>query len=126
MSNKKTSVVSAEAVFAVNENVRWVGLVSASGNVLFTDMRPGIKSRSSKEFDEEFLTLGPLTMLGVAEKYSPYLQELEAMVVWYGILAMVYARLGSQIVAISIEDREDALSDVRSWLKKKKTELRER
>jgi hypothetical protein len=124
MSNKKLSVVSVEAVFAVNENVRWVGLVSARGNVILNNMRPGLKSHSSKEFDEEFLTLGPLTMLGVAEKYSPYLQELEAMVVWYGLMAMIYARLGSQVVAISIEDRENALSDVRSWLKKEKAELR--
>jgi len=52
------------------------------------------------------------------------LQELEAMVVWYGLMAMIYARLGSQVVAISIEDRENALSDVRSWLKKEKAELR--
>ena len=91
---------------------------------MLNKMRPGIKSSSPQEFDEEFLKLGPMTMLGVAEKYSPYLQELEAVVVSYGLTALIYSRLGSHVVAISIENREDSLSVVRSWLKKKKAELR--
>ena len=123
MSNE-SSGLNAQDVFAVNENVRWVGLVSARGDVMLNKMRPGLKSSSPQEFDEEFLKLGPMTMLGVAEKYSPYLQELEAVVVWYGLTALIYSRLGSQVVAISVENSQDTLSVVRSWLKKKKAELR--
>ena len=62
-------------------------------------------------------------MLGVAEQFSPYLNELEAIVVWYGLMALLYARLGQQVVAISIEDRDNALVEVRDWLKRKQAEL---
>ncbi len=124
MSNKTLAVVSAEEIFAIDKNVRWVGLISVRGDIILNKMRPSIKSSSPPDFDAEFLRLGPLTMLGVAEKYSPYLLELEAVVVWYGLMALVYSRLGSQIVAISVENRKDTLSIVRSWLKKRKIELR--
>ena len=123
MSNK-SSGLNVEDVFAVNENVRWVGLVSARGDVMLNKMRPGLKSSSPQEFDEEFLKLGLMTMLGVAERYSPYRQELEAVVVWHELTVLIYSRLGSQVVAISVENHQGTISVVRSWLKKKKAELK--
>jgi len=122
--SNKSSGLNVEDVFAVNENVRWVGLVSARGDVMLNKMRPGLKSSSPQEFDEEFLKLGPMTTLGVAERYSPYLQELEAVVVWHELTALIYSRLGSQVVAISVENHQGTISVVRSWLKKKKAELK--
>ena len=121
---QESPVVSPDEVFAVNENVRWVGLVSAKGEVIFSKMRTGIKSVSPQEFDNEFLQLGPLTLLGVAEKYCPHLRELEAVVACYGRMMHVHARLGPQVIVIAIEDRGHALSDIRIWIRKKKAILR--
>lgn len=124
MRQDESPVISADEIFAINRHIRWVGLVSAKGDVILNEMRAGLKSASAREFDEEFLKLGPLTMLGVAEKYSPHLKELEAIVACYGVMMHVHARLGSQVIVVSIENRKDALSDIRDWLKKKKAILR--
>jgi len=124
MKRREPPVVSAKEVFAVSRHVRWVGLVSGGGKVILTKMRAGLKSASPQGFDEEFLALGPLTLLGVAEKYCPHLEQLEAIVACYGLMTHVHARLASQVIVISIENREDALLDVRDWLKKKKALLR--
>ena len=124
MKRQQSCVVSPDEVFAINENVRWVGLVSAKGEVMFSETRAGLKSASPKEFDEEFLQLGPLTLLGVAEKYSLHLGELEALVACYGPMMHIHARLGADVVVIAIENRQHALSDIRGWIKKKKAIIR--
>lgn len=118
-----TPIVSAEEVFAVNSSVRWVGLVTAKGEVVLNKMRTGVESYSPHQIDEEYLRLGPLTMLGVEERYSKYLKGVQEIVVYYGVTASVYARLGSQIIGVSIEKDEHALADVRAWLKTKRLEL---
>lgn len=124
MRRSESPVVGADEVFAVNPHVRWVGLVSVEGNVIFSEMRDGLKSISPHEFDEEFLKLSPLVLLGVAEKCCPHLQELEAVVACYRLMTHVHARLGSQVTVVAIENRQDALSDIRDWLKKKNAILR--
>jgi hypothetical protein len=45
--------------------------------------------------------------------------------VHYGLVIHVFARLGSQILDVSIEKDNDALSQFLNWLKKKKTELQQ-
>jgi len=116
--------VNADEVFAVNKNVRWVGLVTEEGEVLLNQMRPGVRSYSPLEVDEKLLQLGPLTLLGVEERYSEYLKGVQEIVVFYGVTFSVYAKLDSQVIAISIEEGdEDALPDVRAWLRKKRSEL---
>jgi len=112
-----TPVVDADRIFAINNKVRWVGLVTAKGEVVLNQMRPGVQSYSPSELDAEFLRLGPLTLLGVEERYSQYMQGVMEIVVYYGLTVSVYARLGSQVIAISIEDDRNALSEVRAWLK---------
>lgn len=118
-------VLTAEEVFAVNDKIRWVGLTTASGGVLVNHMRPGVSTYTTTQVDEEFVTLSPLTVLGVAEKYSKYLNGVEDVVVHYGLVIHVFARLGSQILDVSIEKDNDALSQFLNWLKKKKTELQQ-
>jgi hypothetical protein len=124
MRRDESPLVTADEVFAINPHIRWVGLVSVNGNVLLNEVRTGFKSASSRESDEEYLKLGPLTLLGVAEQYCPHLKELEAVVACYGLMTHVHARVGSQVIVISTETRERVLSDIRDWLKKKKAILR--
>ncbi len=124
MSSAKP-IVSAEEVFAVSGKIRWVGLTTASGDVLLNHMRPGVSTYTATEVDEEFVTLGPLTVLGVTEKYSKYLNGVEDVVVHYGLVIHVFARLGSQILDVSIEKDNDALFQFLNWLNRKKTGLQQ-
>jgi len=123
LRREEPSVVDAEEVFAIDEHVRWVGLASARGKLIFSRMRTGVKSASPPGFDEEFLTLAPLTLLGVAERFSPHLQELEAVVSWYGRIGLIHSRLGSQVIVISIDGNGEALLKVKGWLENKKAQL---
>jgi len=117
-------IVTADEIFAIDKNIRWVGLVTSKGEVVLNKMRPGVQSYSPSSIDEDFLRLGPLTLLGVEERYSKYLRGVQEIVVHYGVTLSVYARLGSQVIAISIEeDHPEAVSTVREWLRKKKQEL---
>ncbi len=72
---KEKPVLNADEVFAVDEKVRWVGLASSDkGDVLLNQMRQGVHSYSTPEIDDEFAALGPLTTLGVCERYSESLR----------------------------------------------------
>ena len=115
-------LVTAEEVFAVNGKIRWVAMASDKGDVLLNQNRPGVPSHSPAAFDREFVTLGPLTIIGVCEKYSEYLKGVEHVVVWYGLVACVYARLGTQILAVSIEKDPEAIVAFEHWLERKQKE----
>jgi len=116
-------VVTAEEVFTVNEKVRWVALTSERGEVLLNQMRAGVESYSTPEFDREFVGLGPLTILGVCERYSEYLKGVDCVVVWYRLVVSVYARLGAQVLAVSIERDRQAVVSLLEWLEKKQKEI---
>lgn len=62
-------------------------------------------------------------MLGVAEKYSEYLNGVEWITVHFGLAICVYARLGSQVISVSIEKDRDALDRFQAWLERKRHEL---
>ncbi len=118
-----TPVVTAEEVFAVNKKIRWVALTTDRGDVVLSQMRPGIQSYSPAQADEEFVKLGPLTLLGIAEKYSEYLRGVDNVVVWFGLAVCAYARLGTQVISVSIEKEMEALSQFLTWLEKKRSDL---
>jgi len=118
-----TPVVSAQEVFAVDGKIRWVALTTDKGDILVNQMRPGVHSYSPQDTDEEFVRLGPLTLLGVAEKYSAYVQGVDSVVVWFGLVACVYARVASQVISVSIEKDLNSVSRFLTWLEKKKTQV---
>ena len=113
-------IVTAEEVFAVSKKIRWVALTTDRGDVVLSQMRPGIQSHSPAQSDEEFAKLGPLTLLGITEKYSEYLNGVDSIVVWFGLVACVYSRLGSQVISVSIEKDVEAVSQFLTWLEKKR------
>jgi hypothetical protein len=116
-------IVTADEVFAVNRKIRWVAMASDGGDVLMNQMRPGMESYSPTDVDREFVMLGPLTIIGVCEKYSEYLKGVEYVVVWFGLAVCVYARLGAQILAVSIEKDREAILAFEEWLERKQKEI---
>jgi hypothetical protein len=121
-----SGAVTAEEVFAVSKKIRWVALTTGRGEVILNQMRPTVVSYSPKDADEEFVTLGSLTLLGVAEKYSEYLKGVEYVTVGFGVVICVYARLGSQVLSISLEKDSKALARCLAWLTRKKKALSKR
>jgi hypothetical protein len=116
-------IVTTDEVFDIDKKIRWFALTTKSGQVIVNQMRPGTKSYSPTDVDEEFAQLGPLTLLGVAEKYSDYLKGVEWITVHFGLAVCVYSRLGSQVISVSIEKNPDAITKYQTWLARKRAEL---
>jgi hypothetical protein len=115
--------VTTKEVFDIDEKIRWLALTTKSGQVIVNQMRPGVESYSPTGVDEEFAELGPLTLLGVAEKYSDYLKGVEWIAVHFGLAVCVYSRLGSQVISVSIEKSPDAITKYETWLARKRAGL---
>src|SRR5208337_4235930 len=116
-----TPVVSPEEIFHVNKKIRWAALTTDRGDVIYSQQRPGVESFSPAQFDEEFVQLGPLTLLGTAEKYSEYLRGVDHVVVWCGVVISVFSRIGSQVLSVTIEKDLEALSQFLGWLENKQS-----
>jgi hypothetical protein len=122
MSPEKLAV-TADEVFAVNKKIRWVGLASDEGDVLLNQMRPDVQTYSSTDFDREFVTLGPLTIIGICERYAKYVQGVDCIVASFGLVACVFARLGKQVLAVSMEKDREAIMAFEEWLEVKRREI---
>jgi len=118
-----TPVVLPEEIFRVNKKIRWAALTTDRGDVIFNQQRLGVESFSPAQFDEEFIQLGPLTLLGTAERYSEYLRGVDHVVVWFGAVIAVFSRVGSQVLSVTIEKDRDALSEFLDWLENKKSAI---
>jgi len=118
-----TPVVLPEEIFRVNKKIRWAALTTDRGDVIFNQQRLGVESFSPAQFDEEFIQLGPLTLLGTAERYSDYLRGVDHIVVWNGVVISVFSRVGSQVLSVTIEKDRDALSEFLDWLENKKSAI---
>ena len=116
-------IVTAQEMFDVDRKVRWVALATDRGEVLLNQVKPGVNSYSPSDADREFVSLGPLTILGVCERYSGYLKGVDYVVVWFGLVICVYARLGSQVMAVSIEKDREALMNFLDWLEVKQKRI---
>jgi hypothetical protein len=99
--------ITPDRVFALNPKIRWAGLATDQGEVLFSTMRPGIKSVSPEETDSAFMQLGPMLLSGVSERFVPFAGPLEAVVSRYQKVMIIAKKLEGRYLALSI-DSEDA------------------
>lgn len=99
--------LSPERIFDVHPKIRWVGLATDAGDVLFATMRPGVESLSPETFDQSFMQLGPLLLTGVCERLVPWAGPLETVVSSYEKVIMLVTKLKKRYLALTI-GKEDA------------------
>lgn len=58
-------------VFALDGGIRWVGLATKKGQVVFRQMRPGVKSRTPDDDDRMFLELRAQFIAEGCDHWSP-------------------------------------------------------
>lgn len=105
--------ITPERIFALNGKIRWVGLATDQGEVLFSRMRPGVKSLSPEDTDNSFMQLGPMLLSGVSERLVPWAGPLEAVVSRYRKVVMIARKLGKMYLAFTINS-DDA--DQLQWI----------
>lgn len=65
-----------EDVFRLHPKIRWVGLASEKGEVVFVRTRPGVKSLSPEKEDRSFMELSPLLIVGACGRLSGWAGEV--------------------------------------------------
>ncbi len=94
--------ITPERIFALNPKIRWAGLATDQGEVLFTLMRPGLESLSPEETDRSFMQLGPMLLSGVCERLAPWAGPLEVVVSRYKKVTMIVRKLDKLFLAMTI------------------------
>lgn len=109
--------LSPEGVFRIHPKIRWAGLATDLGEVLFSQMRPGVESLSPPETDRSFMQLGPLLLSGVCERLAPWAGSLELIIIQYQKVVMFVTRLGRHNLALTLDKADaEAMPEVKKSL----------
>jgi hypothetical protein len=101
--------LTPERIFDLHPKIRWAGLATEQGNVLFVKMRPGIQSLSPEDADGSFMQLGPMLLSGVCERLAPWAGPLEAVVSRYEKVVMIVTKFQGRFLALTV-NREDTVA----------------
>jgi hypothetical protein len=99
--------LTVEDAFRLHPKIRWVGLANDRGEIMFSQMREGVKSITSDEDDRNLLQIGSLILRGVAERSSPYAGKLECIAVLYERFGQLIVKHNENNFVLTVE-REDA------------------
>ena len=107
----------AEEAFKRDSRIRYVGVVDAEFNILYSKMREGVVSLSTEEEEHDFIQLMPPILVDAAEKMEPVLGRVESVTIRYEKVLLVFFRMGEVVITLSFNPTVatpfvSALSDV--------------
>jgi hypothetical protein len=102
--------ITSEEIFRLHPKIRWVAFSSDNGEVIFSQMRPGVESYTSNAEDKFFMELGPLFMTSLAERLTPSRKAggVDSIVVNLGMDSVFLMKVEKGYLALSA-DRADAV-----------------
>lgn len=111
--------LTPERIFSINPKIRWAGLVTEQGEVLFVTMRSGLKSLSPEETDRSFMQLGPMLLSGVCERLAPWAGPLHELVSRYEKVAMIVTKIEKFYLAVTINSEDaDSIQEIMESLRR--------
>ncbi len=111
--------LTPERIFSINPKIRWAGLATDQGEVLFVTMRSGLKSLSPEETDRSFMQLGPMLLSGVCERLAPWAGPLQAVVSRYEKVAMIVTKIERFYLAVTINSEDaDSIREIMEGLRR--------
>jgi hypothetical protein len=121
------SELTPDRIFALHPKIRWAGLATDHGDVIFAKMRPGVKSLSPTETDQSFVQLGPMLLSGVFERLVPWAGRLDWVIGRYEKVIMITTHLSERFLAVTLDGNGIAsLQDVIASLQTLKPKTPER
>ena len=93
----------AEDIFRIHPQIRWVGLASERGEVIFSKMRPGVESYSPETDDRYLLEAGGLILSGVAQRSSQWLGKCGFVLVAYDKATQLVVQIEGGYLALTID-----------------------
>ena len=98
--------LTAQDVFRMHPRIRWAALASGQGEVIFSEMRPGVKSLGGERGEQErdaFMEIGPHILMGAFERLSPYAGPISVIFGDYEKIMMLISKINGNYLAFSIE-----------------------
>jgi hypothetical protein len=95
--------LTAEEVFRLHPKIRWVGLTTEKGDVLFSKMRPGVESFTPNEDDKFLLQFGAIMMNGITQRSGPWLGRWEHVTIAYEKTTQLVLKLGERYLALTVD-----------------------
>jgi hypothetical protein len=95
--------LTAEDAFGIHPKIRWAGLTSEKGEVIFAKMRPGVASFTPEEDDDFLLQFGALIMNGVTERSGPWLGNCEYVVIGYEKTIQLIVKFRENYLALTVD-----------------------
>lgn len=95
--------MTPEDIFALNPNIRWVGLATSKGKVLFSQMRRGVKSLTPEEDDRAMLELRAQFLTEMTGHVSQWAGPAKYIAICYEEFCEVIVTLKDTYVALTLE-----------------------
>lgn len=92
-----------EEIFALDEGIRYVGILDRNHKLVESRMRPGVRSLTPEEVDKKFTSHASPIILDVCSQLTDQLGDLLQVTVRYRKVALVFFLYKSQIVALSLD-----------------------
>jgi len=94
-----------DAIFSVDKNIRYVGVVGQGPDyeIKASRMRKGVKSLTRKEKDREFIQVIPEIVLGVANKLEDDLGGIRYSLLCFQKLTLTLFKTPEYVIVMSLE-----------------------
>lgn len=95
--------MTPEDIFTVNPNIRWVGLATSKGQVLFSQMRRGVKSLTPEEDDRAMLELRAQFLTEMTEPVTLWAGPVNYIAICYEKFCELIVILKDKYVELTLE-----------------------
>ena len=107
---------TADEVLKLHAKIRWAGLASELGEVIWVQQRQGLKSYSPEDADRAFVQMGPLIIGGVCERLSPWTGRVGNIVINYEKVTSLITKIKAGYLCMTIE-KEEAQQSIQEIVK---------
>lgn len=106
-----------QQLFALDPNIRYVGVLNETKSLAVSKMRPGVKSVTSDDDDRYFMNVIPTVVLGAFQRLAKYAGELAIVTAQYEKISLMLFHVGGYAVVASAETKalDAVLSKLHDW-----------
>jgi len=103
------ALVTPKLIFDLDPRIRWAALSTERGEVVFSEMRPGVQSHTSPEVDRAFMKLGPAVVTGISERLTPAgeVGPVDSVIINFQKDSVMLKKISNKYLALSV-DRPNA------------------
>ena len=117
-----TGPPTADEVLKLNPKIRWAGLASEMGEVIWVQQRDALKSFSPEDTDRAFVQMGPLIVSGVCERLSPWTGRVGSIVINYEKVTSLITKLEAGYLCLTVdkvgaqESVQEIVKSLEKWM----------